>query len=195
MDEYAGFTEFVAARSAALSRLAYLLTGDHAAAEDLLQDALIKAATRWRRIEAPEAFIRRTMYHLAVSGWRRRRRLREQPVAGPPDEPGGRPDTSEDTVRRIVLERALARLTPRQRAVLVLRFYEDRSAVEAAELLGCSVGTVTSTWWYAAGRSERWRAGRRSSAAPAKPLLSPRRPCSTAGRPRSGPSPWSPATS
>src|SRR2546421_1907204 len=144
MDEFAGFTEFVAARSAALSRLAYLLTGDHGAAEDLLQDALTKAATRWRRIDLPEAFIRRAMYHQAVSGWRRRRRIREQPVAEPFEDPAGRPDSSDEAVRRIVLERALARLTPRQRAVLVLRFYEDRPAVEAAEMLGCSVGTVKS---------------------------------------------------
>jgi RNA polymerase sigma-70 factor (sigma-E family) len=153
MDEYAGFTEFVAARSAALSRLAYLLTGDHGTAEDLLQDALTKAAMRWRRIDLPEAFIRRTMYHQAVSGWRRRRRIREQPVAEP-DDAGG-PDGSDDTVRRIVLEHALARLTPRQRAVLVLRFYEDRTAVEAADLLGCSVGTVKSQTSHALERLRR----------------------------------------
>jgi RNA polymerase sigma-70 factor (sigma-E family) len=154
MDEYPGFAEFVAAHTPTLSRLAYLLAGDHASAEDLLQVALTKAALRWRSVreyDSPEAFVRTVMYHEAVTGWRRRRRYRERVVAEPP-EPAGMFDEAADVERRVVLERALRRLTPRQRAVLVLRFYEDRTPVEAARLLGCSVGTVKSQTHHALAR-------------------------------------------
>jgi len=142
METFAGFNEFVAARSVALSRVAYLLTGDHAAGEDLLQEALVKAAIRWSKVSNPEAFVRKVMYRQAVSIWRRRRRIQVDPVPEPPE--GGGPDVSENVIRQLLLELALERLTPRQRAVLVLRFYEDRSVTEAAELLGCSEGTVKS---------------------------------------------------
>ena len=150
MEALAGFNDFVAARSAALSRVAYLLTGDHAAGEDLLQEAMVRVAMRWGKVSNPEAFVRKVMYRQAVSVWRRRRRVRVDPVAQPPDE--GEPDVSERVIHQLLLELALERLTPRQRAVLVLRFYEDRSVTEAAELLGCSQGTVKSQTNYALQR-------------------------------------------
>jgi len=144
VDPYAGFEEFVVARSAALSRTAYLLTGDHQLAEDLLQVALTRVAVRWPRLraEAPVAYARRIMIN-EVTTWRRRRRYHERPSdALPEDRPA--PDPSTAAVRRIVVGQALARLTPRQRAMLVLRFYEDLSEADTAALLGCSVGTVKS---------------------------------------------------
>lgn len=160
MNDYPGFSEFVAARSAALFRLAYLLTGERTTAEDLLQEALTRTVVHWRtasRYDSPEAYVRRTMYHRAVSGWRRRRRIHEEPVADPtsgirPEQPGTAPGDEAGAVRRILLADALARLTSRQRAVLVLRFYEDLGAQETAELLGCSVGTVKSQTHHALKR-------------------------------------------
>jgi RNA polymerase sigma-70 factor (sigma-E family) len=153
LDGFEGFREFVAAHTAAWSRLAYVLTGGHAAAEDLMQAALLKTVRRWRtvcRYEQPEAFVRRVMYHEAVTQWRRRRVVVEQPVASVPDTSA--PYDADEHVRRIEVRRALARLTPHQRAVLVLRFYEDRSVAETADVLGCSAGTVKSQTAYALGR-------------------------------------------
>lgn len=147
----AGFTAFVGARSAALGRTALLLTGDRQLAEDLLQEALARTAARWERVVAggdPEPYVRRILYTCAVDGWRRRR-VRE--VLGPVPEATGAHD-GDAAERRIVLRDALARLTPRQRAVLVLRFYEDATEVQAAELLGCSVSTVKSQTRHALGR-------------------------------------------
>ncbi|MEV1070859.1 SigE family RNA polymerase sigma factor [Micromonospora parva] len=135
------FHEFVVHRTPALSRTAYLLTGDHQLAEDLLQSALARTYRHWRRIRDtdPEAYVRRVMYHQQVSWWRRRR-LTERLEAQPTDRPGD--DHSETTALRLSLLRALRVLTPRQRAVIVLRFYEDLTEAQAAEVLGCSVGTV-----------------------------------------------------
>jgi RNA polymerase sigma-70 factor (sigma-E family) len=148
------FRQFVVARLPRLSRVAYLLTGDHHAAEDLLQSALIKVGTRWQRVAAaddPDAYVRRVLYHERVSTWRRRVNRSEAPVAEPPEvaAPG---DVADDTVRRVVLERALAKLTPRQRAVIVLRYVEDLSEVDTAEVMGCSVGTVKSQTSHAVRR-------------------------------------------
>lgn len=143
MDED-GFREFAEARLGRLSRVAYLLTGDHHAAEDLLQSALEKVASRWKRVSAmgsPDAYVRRVLYHEHVSIWRRTRL--EISTDAPPDVLTGQ-DEGESAVRRIVLRRALSRLTPRQRAVVVLRFFEDLSVGEAAAALGCSEGTVKS---------------------------------------------------
>jgi RNA polymerase sigma-70 factor (sigma-E family) len=138
-----GFAEYVAARGPGLVRTAYLLTGDHHAAEDLVQTVLAKAVLRWSSIHSnPDAYIHRALYHQQVSSWRRLRRRVEQPLAEPPDVAGRHdPDAVE---RRLVLRDALVRLAPQQRAVLVLRFYEDRSESETAALLGVSVGTVKS---------------------------------------------------
>lgn len=137
---YPGFHEFVAARSAALSRTAYLLTGDPHAAEDLVQESLARVTGRWRSIVAkgdPEPYVRRVLYTVYVSGWRRQRRQPlSRPVVGP--------DEAETTTRRLALRAALDRLTPKQRAVLVLRYYEDLTERQAAEVLGVSVSTVKS---------------------------------------------------
>jgi RNA polymerase sigma-70 factor (sigma-E family) len=146
-----GFTSFVRARSAALGRTAQLLTGDRQLAEDLLQEALTRVAARWEKVCAggdPEPYVRRVLYTCAVDGWRRRRPLE---VLGevPPRVAA---DSSDDVARRVVLRDALARLTPRQRAVLVLRFYEDATEVQAAQLLGCSVSTVKSQTRHALAR-------------------------------------------
>lgn len=142
-----GFDAFVAARSVALSRTAYLLTGDHHLAQDLVQAALLQAAKHWRRIHtSPEAYVRRAMYHQNISWWRRRR-LTEIPLLAH----DGAAD-SADTDLRLTLDQALARLTPKQRTVLVLRFYEDLTEVETAKALGVSTGTVKSTTRQALGR-------------------------------------------
>ncbi|GAB4050069.1 hypothetical protein GCM10028775_20760 [Catellatospora paridis] len=142
MSRYDGFHEFVVARGGALSRTAFLLTGEHHAAEDLVQTALAKAATRWRQVMEygqPEAYVRRIMVNEQISWWRRRpaRPMAELPDRAGPDEPGR-------VVERVLLTRALATLAPRQRAVLVLRYYEDLSEADTAAAMGCSVGTVKS---------------------------------------------------
>jgi RNA polymerase sigma-70 factor (sigma-E family) len=135
------FHEFVVHRSPALSRRAYLLTGDHQLAEDLLQRSLALTYRHWRRIRGgdPEAYVRRVMYHQQVSWWRRRRPA-ERLDPEPTDRPGD--DHSDATALRLTLAVALRKLTPRQRAVVVLRFYEDLTETQVAEVLGCSVGTV-----------------------------------------------------
>ena len=133
------FTEFVSVRGAALGRLAYLLTGDHHHAEDLLQVALVEAARRWERLEQPEAYVRRVLYTRNISRWRRAR-VHEVPLSEH-DAPGTQPDPD----LRLTLEQALARLTLRQRTVLVLRYFEDLTEVQTADVLGIAPGTVKST--------------------------------------------------
>ena len=136
------FTDFVRTSSAGLMRRAYLLTGDVQLAEDLLQSALAKTAARWRHVgENPEGYVRRILYADSVSWWRRRR-IKETLPGTLPEAPIGGFD--EHVVRRLALQRALWRLTPKQRAVLVLRFYDDLSEADTAEALGCTVGTVKS---------------------------------------------------
>ena len=145
MDERArqDFSEFVAARSARLIRLAYVLTGDQHAAEDLLQNSLVKAAAHWGRIHsAPEAYVRRIMYHEQVSWLRRRARRRETAMAQVPEPATG--DGAAGVAARLALRDALLALPPRRRAVLVLRYLEDLPEAQVAEILGCSVGTVRS---------------------------------------------------
>lgn len=143
MDREVELREFVSARGAALSRAAYLLTGDHQAAEDLVQETYVVLVRRWQRSGTvdPEAYVRRILYSRFVDGWRRRR-LRELPWASPPDAPGA--DEADTAIDRLTLKDALARLTPKQRAVLVLRFYEDLTEVQAAAALGVSPNTVKS---------------------------------------------------
>jgi RNA polymerase sigma-70 factor (sigma-E family) len=115
------FEAFVAARYDALLRTAYLLTGDHHDAEDLLQQSLIKAVGAWGRIVGdPEPYVRTILVRQNVSRWRRRR-WREVPTDLPPDR-GVEYTGAEDRVR---LQQALALLAPRQRAVIVLRYYDD----------------------------------------------------------------------
>ena len=138
------FCEFMEERSVALMRLAYLLTGgDQHAAEDLLQTALSRTVTRWASVRSPEAYVRQVMYRQQVNFWQSRWRRSETHVAVPPDEV--RHDDTPELDLRVVVSDALTRITPRQRAVLVLRFFEDLPEKEVAHLLGCSVGTVRST--------------------------------------------------
>jgi RNA polymerase sigma-70 factor (sigma-E family) len=135
------FDDFVRARTPALARTAYLLTGDAHLAEDLVQTALFKAARAWHRIEGdPEPYVRRILYTQNVSWWRRRR-LRETSLTSYDDAAAAAPDSD----LRLSLETALARLTERQRTVLVLRFFEDLTEVQTAHALGIGAGTVKST--------------------------------------------------
>ncbi|MGC9539588.1 SigE family RNA polymerase sigma factor [Streptomyces sp. UG1] len=139
------FRDFVDARWSALLRLANLLTGgDRHEAEDLVQIALMKALGRWRHIDDPEGYVRKVMYRHQISRWRLRRPHREATFAVPPEDAGVSDGTSAADLR-IAVGQALARLTPRQRTMLVLRYFEDMSETEVASALGCSVGTVRST--------------------------------------------------
>jgi RNA polymerase sigma-70 factor (sigma-E family) len=138
------FDAFVRARSHALLRSAYLLTGDQHHAEDLVQWALARTHQAWRRLRDTnnaEAYARRTMYHHQVSWWRRRRVAEAFPGEMPERGSG---DHAGDVSLRLTLRAALLRLSAKQRAVLVLRFFEDRTESEAAELLDVSVGTIKS---------------------------------------------------
>ncbi|ADD45743.1 SigE family RNA polymerase sigma factor [Stackebrandtia nassauensis] len=140
------FDEFVRARSASLLRAAFLLTGgDQHQAEDLVQSALARTLRAWSRLEREdnaEAYTRKTMYHLQVGWWRRRARERRANKLLHPQEIVA--DGADDVLRRLALKSVLRRLTPKQRAVLVLRFYEDLSVAETADVLECSPGTVKS---------------------------------------------------
>lgn len=138
------FDTYVRARTPALLRTAYLLTGDQHLAEDLVQDALIRTHRAWGRLHDgnPDAYTRKVMYHLQISWWRRGRSA-EFPTDDVP-EPTSRGRLEESHITRLALKAALARLTPKQRAVIVLRFFEDLTEVDTAELLGVTVGTVKS---------------------------------------------------
>src|SRR4051794_8726599 len=137
-----GFEEWVRARSPVLLRAAFLLTGDQHAAEDLVQTALERVGAAWSRIDGhPDAYARRVMYR-AHARWWARRGSRESAVEVVPD--GHLPDHAGAAERRVMVQTALTRLTPSQRAVLVLRYFEDLSEAEAASVLGCSVGAVKS---------------------------------------------------
>lgn len=137
------FDEFVRAYTPTLLRTAYLLTGDQHHAEDLVQSALARAHRSWHRIDdSPFGYVRRTMYHLQVATWRRRR-IREW-LGTTTTEPLPEPDVATAADIRITLQKALAQLTDKQRAVIVLRFYEDRSVEDTATVLRCSTGTVKS---------------------------------------------------
>lgn len=129
----AEFRQFVEARSLALLRTAYVLSGDQHHAEDLVQGALAKLATRWRKVDDPEACVRRVVYHDQVSWWRRRGRFREELVENAPDNSAGfAADHAGRVERRLDVRQALARLGPRQRAVLALRYFEDLPEAEVA---------------------------------------------------------------
>jgi RNA polymerase sigma-70 factor (sigma-E family) len=139
------FREFVVGQWHSLLRTAYLLTGDRGDAEDLVQSALVRVHRNWQRIErrdAPVVYARRVLVNLNASVWRRRMRLREQPAAQVPERAGA--DATEAHALRDELWRACLRLPPRQRAVLVLRYFEDLSEAETALTLRISVGAVKS---------------------------------------------------
>ena len=141
MADRGGFDEFVGTRSGALLRTAYLLTGDRALAEDLLQTVLAKCWFGWGRIDGPpEPYVRRALVTTYATGWKRRWRS-EYPTGELPDTPVPVGSVVED---RDVLWRALGALPRRQRAVVVLRYYEDLSEAETAAALGISPGTVKS---------------------------------------------------
>jgi RNA polymerase sigma-70 factor (sigma-E family) len=136
------FDAFVVARSQSLLRSAYLLTHDEGLAEDLLQTALTKAWFAWRRIDGPpEAYVRRVLFTTSASWWRRRW-TRETPTETLPER--ATPGSTDGSAGDQDLWDAIGHLPPRQRAVVVLRYLEDRTEVETAQLLDCSVGTVKS---------------------------------------------------
>jgi RNA polymerase sigma-70 factor (sigma-E family) len=149
----ADFDHFVTASSDALLRTAYLVVWDPVEAEDLVQECLLAVARRWprvRKMDHPHAYARRVLINLALDGAQRRTRRRHELVgdeaaalAAIPDESSAR-SLHAVGVRAELIE-ALGRLPPRQRAVLVLRYFEDLGEAQVAELLGCSVGTVKST--------------------------------------------------
>ncbi|MER6002306.1 SigE family RNA polymerase sigma factor [Nonomuraea sp. NPDC051941] len=150
MDRYEGFHEFVRTRQQSLMRTAYLLTGNAHLAEDLLQTVLTRVASHWAKLAKggnPEAYARKALVNQTIS-WRKRKRIELSEAELPEFAASGQPH-DEATVRRIALLHALARLTPKQRALIVLRFYEDRTEHETAQLLGVSVGTVKSQTHYA----------------------------------------------
>ena len=132
------FDDFVIARRAALLRTAYLLTGNHHDAEDLVQSALIKVVPKWGRIkDHPEPYVRKVLARESVNRWRGRR-WREVPTDVFPEQ------THHDSTDRISLLEDLRRLSPRQRAVLVLRYFDDLTEADTAAALGISVGSVKS---------------------------------------------------
>jgi RNA polymerase sigma-70 factor (sigma-E family) len=143
------FEQFVEGSSARMLTLAMLLTAHNRAdAEDLLQTVLERAYRRWRRIcrtGDPARYVRQMLVNAAVDRWRLLRRRLEQPL-GPDDSAPqagfGGPDEAAAVADQDLLWRALARLPPGQRAVLVLRYYEDLTEAQTAEVLGCSVGSV-----------------------------------------------------
>jgi RNA polymerase sigma-70 factor (sigma-E family) len=156
-DREAAFADFVAHRWSALYRTAYLLTGDHADAEDILQGTLVRAFTAWARIakaDSAEAYVRRMLINGFISGRRRSSRRGERLQAEPPDLPA--PSHDAAVLDRLVLWQQVGRLAPRQRAVVVLRYYEGLSEAQIAEALGCSAGTVKS---QASDALRRLRAG------------------------------------
>jgi len=141
----AAFEQFMAERGAHLLRTAMLLAGSKEAGEDLLQAALERLLPRWRTINGDlEGYLRRTVYNLAADGWRRNGRWRARLALLSRAEDGIAPDRSVQVDQRDELVRLLLRLPPGQRAAIVLRYWEDLSEAQAAEVLGCSASTVRS---------------------------------------------------
>lgn len=136
------FVEYAQARQHTLLRAAYLVCGDVRLAEDLVRRALVQLAGQWQHVreEQPDLFVRRAVYRAAVASWRHRppERLATVPAWDEPDQPWD----SDDLERRRDVLRALDALTPRQRAVVVIVWFEERAEREAAEVLGCGVATV-----------------------------------------------------
>ena len=145
--DVAQYSEFVSARSGALFRTAYLVLGDHQLAQDLVQESLVKAYVAWPRLRdvtKAEAYTRRIVVNTAIS-WRRKRSFHERPAEFVPE--GEVPDQVDALAARDALWVHLHALPPRQRAAIVLRYYEDLTEPQTAELMGCSVGTVKSQVW------------------------------------------------
>ena len=139
------FRDYVTSRSAALLRMAFLLTRNRADAEDLVQAALAKTYQAWDRIEdygAVDGYVRRAIVNTHISWWRRRR-VEEYPTDDIPDRPAL--DHAGDSEMQDALRRAIDRLPERMRAAVLLRYYDDMSEAEIAAALGVSLGTVKST--------------------------------------------------
>jgi RNA polymerase sigma-70 factor (sigma-E family) len=141
VDDDDSFAGFVAARWTALVTTAYLVTADRGIAEDCVQDALVRLHRRWGRVQPQGrvAYANKAVVNAALS-WRRRRRLTEVPLHDRDHDRAVALPDDDDLDPRLLA--ALWSLPPRTRAAVVLRFLEDRSEVETADLLGCSVGTV-----------------------------------------------------
>jgi RNA polymerase sigma-70 factor (sigma-E family) len=145
-DAEARFCEFVAARQQALLRTAYLLTSELHSAEDLVQTSLAKAYLAWDRLREPqaaEAYVRKIMVNEHTSWWRRAWRRNERSTEELPESPSVKDDPGAFE-RRDAMWELVQTLPPKQRAAVVLRYYEDMTEMETARVLGCSVGTVKS---------------------------------------------------
>ena len=139
------FRDYVRTRRGALLRTACLLTGNLADAEDLVQSALAKTYFAWDRIEdraALDGYVRRAIVNTHISWWRRRR-VQEYPTAELPDQPVADHASSSDLQE--TLRQAVDRLPERMRATVMLRYYDDMTEAEVAEVLGVTLGTVKST--------------------------------------------------
>jgi RNA polymerase sigma-70 factor (sigma-E family) len=142
---WATFGEYVAVRSAALHRAAYLMVGDVGLAQDLVQEALIRTYVAWPRLyEAAhaEAYTRRAITTIAID-WSRKRASTERPTDRPPET--AEPSHADGIDDKTWLWQCLQRLPVRQRVAIVLRYYEDLTEAQTAEAMGCAVGTVKST--------------------------------------------------
>ncbi|WP_446212117.1 SigE family RNA polymerase sigma factor [Micromonospora sp. IBSANI012] len=142
------YEEFADSRLTALLRYAVMLTGDPHQAQDLVQDTMVRVQLNWRRVaraDSPERYVRRMLTNQYVD-WRRGSWMRRVLLRGEPDESAPpAADHAQDAVDRDQVWSLLARLPRRQRASLVLRYYEDLPDAEIAEVLGCAVGTVRSS--------------------------------------------------
>ena len=146
------FSDFVVARWQAMYRTAYLLTGDHGHAEDLVQTALGKCFVAWPRLReraASDAYVRKTMLNTYLS-WRRKKSWYELASDAPPDRESA--DSTEGLAQRSVVMAALAELPPRQRAVVVLRFFDDLGVEQVATQMGCTAGSVKRRTSVALGK-------------------------------------------
>jgi RNA polymerase sigma-70 factor (sigma-E family) len=141
------FEEFVAGSGDTLLRMAVLLTSDRDLAEDVYQETLHRLAARWSRVDSPRAFCRRVMHNIVIDQWRSQRRgPREQELSAAHDRSDPRSGDPLAAVElRPALLAALDTLSPQQRAIVVLRYFDDRGEAEVADLLSVSVGTVKST--------------------------------------------------
>lgn len=151
-----GFAQFVEAREQALQRTAWLLTNDWALAQDLVQAALARSWPRWgkiRRGDDPEIYVRRVLLNTWAT-WRRRLWRGEEPSGILTDRPAGG-DMAADVATRVAVQQVLAALTERQRAVVVLRLFDDLSEAQVAQVLGCAAGTVKATMSQALMRLRR----------------------------------------
>jgi RNA polymerase sigma-70 factor (sigma-E family) len=141
------YEDFVAARLQPLLRYAVMLTGDHHTAEDLVQDVMVRVQLRWRRVSSadiPELYVKRMLTNAYVD-LRRGSWLRRVVLRSDPDDPGRIvSDHAHAAAERDEMWALLTQLPPRQRAALVLRFYEELDDAQSAEVLGCAVGTVRS---------------------------------------------------